>query len=152
MVKNGPFRTCFFDRTAKSNIRTADSKREFFDTRPRAAGALVSKKLIVFRPWYGITIFFFFKTRPGQYPGLGRPPILSLFSVEKFSDPVPRSPSCIINGLFVSKIWVILLQRTESRRRCLLPARRNITSQHSFLTVVLESNCFPLISLATSIP
>ena len=30
MVKNGPFRTCFFDRTAKSNIRTADSKREFF--------------------------------------------------------------------------------------------------------------------------
>ena len=70
MVKNGPFRTCFFDRTAKSNIRTADSKREFFDTRPRAGAlGLVSKKLIVFRPWYEITIFFsFFFSKIGTAP------------------------------------------------------------------------------------
>ena len=57
MVENGVFPTCFFDSAAKSSIRTADSKREFFDTRPRAdALGLVSKKLYVFRPWYEITI------------------------------------------------------------------------------------------------
>ena len=56
-LKNNPFRTCFFDSAAKSNIRTAGSKREFFSTRPRAGAlGLVPKKLIVFRPWYEITI------------------------------------------------------------------------------------------------
>ena len=43
MVKNGPFRTCFFDRTAKSN-------------RPWAR----VKKLIVFRPLLFFFFFFFF--------------------------------------------------------------------------------------------